>query len=621
HPQIPEYSPTLQNSREVPLAPGDSHLPYEDENAPKFPKFPKELWKEPVGIPEEEGEGEGYTGPPLKKILFWNDAYGNKHYGFGYGREPFIRAGCRINTCTTTAVRAKYPLKKLDAVIWHFRSNDKSLPAERSPHTRYIFWMMESASYLFGDINRYNNVFNWTFTYRLDSDIPNPYGRVYRLREPHPLSDYNYAENKTKLVAWFVSNCKTQSGRENVVRELKKWIQVDIYGRCGPLKCPKSAECTQMLNTTYKFYLSFENSLCQDYATEKLTFFKNCQCIWRVFHVVLLHVHPIHRLLHLTFVFLHILLHILLRYLLHLSPIHHLAFIFSSSTSSFISSSTFSSTSSTFPLSTTSPSYFPPPPPHRVNISRPLLSNILLLRLHFLPAHHLTSSTFSASIFPLSTFLMSIHHLYSHSPLTPPPSSHLQYLLLLLHFPLIATTFLPPPAPPPPLPPAPPPTTSSTSCISPNITFLHLQHLLLHSPPTSSSTSLPNTPTFLPPPPPPPPPLFLLLHLLHFPLTSPSSHLHLLLLLHFPPYTPTFPPPPPPPPLPLLTPPPSSPPPPTTSTTSTSPSPPSPQAKRHPSGLWSRELQHPSPPTLLHRCSVLPECQKAGRIFALPRRE
>nr|XP_027206512.1 alpha-(1,3)-fucosyltransferase C-like [Penaeus vannamei] len=269
HPQIPEYSPTLQNSREVPLAPGDSHLPYEDENAPKFPKFPKELWKEPVGIPEEEGEGEGYTGPPLKKILFWNDAYGNKHYGFGYGREPFIRAGCRINTCTTTAVRAKYPLKKLDAVIWHFRSNDKSLPAERSPHTRYIFWMMESASYLFGDINRYNNVFNWTFTYRLDSDIPNPYGRVYRLREPHPLSDYNYAENKTKLVAWFVSNCKTQSGRENVVRELKKWIQVDIYGRCGPLKCPKSAECTQMLNTTYKFYLSFENSLCQDYATEK----------------------------------------------------------------------------------------------------------------------------------------------------------------------------------------------------------------------------------------------------------------------------------------------------------------------------------------------------------------
>ncbi|XP_047471251.1 alpha-(1,3)-fucosyltransferase C-like [Penaeus chinensis] len=270
HPPHPAQTPQTRSipaySR-FPLAPGDSHLPYEDENAPKFPKFPKELWAEPGGTPEEERPG--YAGPPLKKILFWNDAYGNRHYGFGYGREPFIRAGCRINTCTTTANRAKYPLTKLDAVIWHFRSNDKSLPAERSPHTRYIFWMMESASYLFGDLNRYNNVFNWTFTYRLDSDIPNPYGRVYRLRQPHPPSDYNYAGNKTKLVAWVVSNCKTQSGREQVVQALKKWIKVDVYGRCGPLKCPRSTECTEMLNATYKFYLSFENSLCQDYATEK----------------------------------------------------------------------------------------------------------------------------------------------------------------------------------------------------------------------------------------------------------------------------------------------------------------------------------------------------------------
>ncbi|XP_063585989.1 alpha-(1,3)-fucosyltransferase C-like [Penaeus indicus] len=269
-PPQPAHTPhtlhTPTNSR-FPLAPGDSHLPFEDENAPKFPKFPKELWAEPGGAPEEERPG--YAGPPLKKILFWNDAYGNRHYGFGYGREPFIRAGCRINTCTTTANRAKYPLTKLDAVIWHFRSNDKSLPAERSPHTRYIFWMMESASYLFGDLNRYHNVFNWTFTYRLDSDIPNPYGRVYRLRQPHPPSDYNYAGNKTKLVAWFVSNCKTRSGREQVVQALQKWIKVDVYGRCGPLKCPRSAECTEMLNATYKFYLSFENSLCQDYATEK----------------------------------------------------------------------------------------------------------------------------------------------------------------------------------------------------------------------------------------------------------------------------------------------------------------------------------------------------------------
>jgi glycoprotein 3-alpha-L-fucosyltransferase len=45
------------------------------------------------------------------------------------------------------------------------------------------------------------NVFNWTATYRRDSDIPIPYGRwVYyddRVKQNAKL-DHNYAANKTK---------------------------------------------------------------------------------------------------------------------------------------------------------------------------------------------------------------------------------------------------------------------------------------------------------------------------------------------------------------------------------------------------------------------------------------
>jgi hypothetical protein len=72
-------------------------------------------------------------------------------------------------------------------------------------------------------------------------------------------------------VAWLVSNCRESNNRQKYAHELQKYIPVDIYGKCGTMKCPRSKEnkCLEMLDRDYKFYLAFENANCKDYITEK----------------------------------------------------------------------------------------------------------------------------------------------------------------------------------------------------------------------------------------------------------------------------------------------------------------------------------------------------------------
>ena len=73
----------------------------------------------------------------------------------------------------------------------------------------------------------------------------------------------------------------TESDREDYVKELEKYFPVHIYGGCGTCSCPENdcgstynikSKCLDFISENYMFYLSFENSICLDYVTEK--FFK-----------------------------------------------------------------------------------------------------------------------------------------------------------------------------------------------------------------------------------------------------------------------------------------------------------------------------------------------------------
>lgn len=203
-----------------------------------------------------------------KKILMYN---GMNSWGLRAGMGQFLKLKCPVDTCVLTGSRSE--LSSADAIL--FKDHFAMPPHKRDPRQVWIMFMLECPLHTQNFANK--NVFNWTATYRHDSDIVAPYEKwVYY--DPHirqKPQEINYAANKTKQVAWFVSNCGARNNRLQYAKELGRYIGVDIYGACGVKRCPRSnsAKCFEMLNKDYKFYLAFENSNCRDYITEK--FFVN----------------------------------------------------------------------------------------------------------------------------------------------------------------------------------------------------------------------------------------------------------------------------------------------------------------------------------------------------------
>ncbi|CAC5417657.1 unnamed protein product [Mytilus coruscus] len=177
---------------------------------------------------------------------------------------------CKYTNCKVTTDKKVFT--KSDAVIFHH--NEMSTSPNKLNGQIWIFASLESPynTYKTFRNDAFKMKFDWTMTYRKDSEVFAPYGFV---RKQLYIPKKNYTSiflNKTRNIAWVVSHCQTISKRELYVKELSKYIDVDIYGACGkPCSSTSAEECKKLLSKTYKFYLSFENSLCKDYLTEKIT--------------------------------------------------------------------------------------------------------------------------------------------------------------------------------------------------------------------------------------------------------------------------------------------------------------------------------------------------------------
>ena len=89
-----------------------------------------------------------------KYILHWNEAYGSRKYGFDNGNVRFIQNKCKVRDCVTTDNRKLLgDINQFDAIIFHQRSmsqGDMPNQKQRRPEQRYIHWMMEAPSNLYG---------------------------------------------------------------------------------------------------------------------------------------------------------------------------------------------------------------------------------------------------------------------------------------------------------------------------------------------------------------------------------------------------------------------------------------------------------------------------------------
>ncbi|XP_045108090.1 alpha-(1,3)-fucosyltransferase C-like isoform X2 [Portunus trituberculatus] len=246
--------------------------------------------RSPRGMVVQPAAGEAVSGAvgdavctPHKRILIWTTFW--KEQSFAWERIFFRQVS---RQCPESRCELVYDHRLLDsaaAVVFHpgDMKPSYSIPATRPPGQPWVFLSLESASTVIGNnvnLARLGGVFNWTMTYRRDSDVVMPYGLV--LPRTPPLNsgkDYWAGKSSKLLAAWAVSHCNTESRREWFVKEMVKHMSVDVFGRCGTKKCGKNlsvrtmgtfnqTECTNEIQK-YMFYLAFENSICLDYITEK----------------------------------------------------------------------------------------------------------------------------------------------------------------------------------------------------------------------------------------------------------------------------------------------------------------------------------------------------------------
>ncbi|CAF0898887.1 unnamed protein product [Didymodactylos carnosus] len=212
-----------------------------------------------------------------KLILLYTTVFGNGKY-CSWSSEQIFGVTCPYQ-CIWSCKRREH-FSTADAIIFHaydIETLHQSVPDRQNikKNAVFILWSDEPATMInYKQFNKYH--FNWTISYKLDSEVSIASYGVYSALEKKSNKVnkwiYNQFHQRQTSALWFVSNCDAIQ-RLTLYNKLKKIFPINGYGRCVDYYpthwCKPYTPCEKNYMIKYKYYLSFESNTCSSYVTEK----------------------------------------------------------------------------------------------------------------------------------------------------------------------------------------------------------------------------------------------------------------------------------------------------------------------------------------------------------------
>ncbi len=200
----------------------------------------------------------------------------------GYRR---IVHNCKLGSCLFTHSRTELDNPLTEGIMFYgSRINWMDLPLPRNPD---ILWNLIHEESPKNDLilatPEAMSLFNYTATCSRFSSYPlvtQYLESIDSLLTPVKYPTSERSKGGLGLAMYLHSDCGVPSDRDGYVATLMKYIKVDSYGRClnnkdlpehlrDPVKAMDSTDLYDIIGK-YKFVITIENAVCEDYITEKL---------------------------------------------------------------------------------------------------------------------------------------------------------------------------------------------------------------------------------------------------------------------------------------------------------------------------------------------------------------